>query len=518
MNKTNKTKMPELPPEERSKNFNEVALGYTLEQAIQESKRCIQCKKPSCVSGCPVEINIPKFIKEISEKNFQQAIKTIKEKNNLPAICGRVCPQETQCELKCVLGKKGDPVAIGALERFAADREIEELSVVRSPLSAVGSQFSEEHKSVEETFRSPDNNQKDDVQKSGNQNFSDLKVAATFASRNKKVAVVGSGPAGLTCAGDLARAGFKVTIFEALHEPGGVLRYGIPPFRLPRKILEYEINYVKSLGVEIICNAVIGKTFTLKELFNMGYSAIFIGTGAGLPVFPKIPGENLCRIYSANEFLTRINLMSAHKFPEFDTPINIGKKVVVIGGGNTAMDAARCALRLISIHHPSSIIHHPVSIIYRRTEQEMPARRAEIEHAKEEGINFQFLVQPIEFIGNSEGFVTGIKCLKCELGEPDSSGRRRPIPIKGSDFVIPADTVILALGLNPNPLVPKATPELKTNEYGDIIVNPQTMETSIENVYAGGDIVGGEGTVIEAMGMGKKAAKSIIEKLSAVKK
>ncbi|MFN3966144.1 MAG: NADPH-dependent glutamate synthase [Endomicrobiia bacterium] len=462
--KLTRTKMPEIPPEERIKSFIEVACGYPEEQAIREAKRCIQCKKPTCIFGCPVEINIPKFIKEISEGNFQQAINTIKEKNNLPAICGRVCPQETQCELKCIIGKKGEPVAIGSLERFVADWQMRQ-NVVGSPERSEGR-----------------------------------------SNLLKKVAVIGSGPAGLTCAGDLARSGFSVTIFEALHEPGGVLRYGIPTFRLPREILEYEINYVKSLGVEIICNTVIGKTFTLKELFNMGYSAIFIGTGAGLPTFPNIPGENLCRIYSANEFLTRINLMSAHKFPEFDTPLNIGKRVAVIGGGNTAMDAARCALRLGS----------DVSIIYRRTEQEMPARRAEIEHAKEEGINFLFLLQPIEFLGDSQGFVTGIKCLKCELGQPDSSGRRKPIPIKGSDFVIPVDTVILALGLNPNPLIPKTTPELKTNEYGDIIVNPETMETSIENVYAGGDIVGGEGTVIEAMGMGKKAAKSIIEKLNKI--
>ncbi|OGS20763.1 MAG: glutamate synthase (NADPH), homotetrameric [Elusimicrobia bacterium RIFOXYA2_FULL_40_6] len=455
----NKVKMQEAPPEERKRNFTEVTLGYSKEEASTEAKRCIQCKKASCIKGCPVEINIPKFIKEIAEEKFNASIKTLKEKNNLPAICGRVCPQETQCELKCVLNKKGNPISIGSLERFAADWEMNNL----------GSQIS---------------------------NFLKSQIS------NIKIAIIGSGPAGLSCAGDLARSGFNVTIFEALHEPGGVLTYGIPPFRLPRKILCHELEYIKSLGVEIVPDIVIGKTFTIDELFEKGFKAVFIGSGAGLPIFPGIPGENLCMIYSANEFLTRINLMNAHSFPEFDTPVNIGKKTAVIGGGNTAMDAARCALRLTQSE---------VTVIYRRSESEMPARKAEIEHAKEEGIKFEFLTQPIEFTGNNSGFLTGIKCIRCDLSDIDSSGRRRPIPVKGSEFMIDIDTAVLAVGLKPNPLIPLSINGLKQDKEGNISVNPDTMETSLKNIYAGGDIVGGEGTVIEAMGMGKKAAKSITE-------
>ncbi|MBU0951315.1 MAG: NADPH-dependent glutamate synthase [Elusimicrobia bacterium] len=458
----NKIKMQEALPEERKKNFSEVSLGYTKEEAVNEAKRCIQCKKASCIEGCPVEINIPKFIKEITLEQFDQSIKTLKEKNNLPAICGRVCPQETQCELKCVLNKKGNPISIGSLERFAADWEMNNL---KSQISNSNSKIS--------NFKSP-----------------------------ISVAVIGSGPAGLACAGDLARAGCAVTIFEALHEPGGVLTYGIPPFRLPRNILSYEIEYIKSLGVEILPNIVIGKTLTIDELFAKGFKAVFIGSGAGLPMFPGIPGENLCMIYSANEFLTRINLMKAYNFPEYDTPLNSGAKTAVIGGGNTAMDAARCALRLGK---------GAVTVVYRRTEEEMPARKAEIEHAKEEGIKFEFLTQPIEFLGDENGFVKGLKCIKCELGSADSSGRRRPVPIKGSEFIIDIDTSVLAIGLKPNPLIPLSTYGLKQDKEGNISVNPQTMETSLKNIYAGGDIVGGEGTVIEALGLGKKAAKSIIE-------
>jgi glutamate synthase (NADPH/NADH) small chain len=471
MIKKTRIKMAELNPGERIKSFDEVASGYTAAEAVSEAERCIQCKKPQCIAGCPVEVDIPGFIKKIAEKEFGQAVKILKDKNNLPAICGRVCPQETQCEIKCVLGKKSTPSAIGALERFAADCEI------------------------------------NDKEKSS-------AVSQPGVSDIKKVAVVGSGPAGLTCAGDLARMGYKVTIFEALHDTGGVLRYGIPSFRLPRNILDYEINYVKSLGVEIKCNTIIGKIYSISELFDMGYKSIFVGSGAGLPVFPRIEGENLCRIYSANEFLTRINLMHANKFPEYDTPINIGKKVAVIGGGNTAMDSARSALRLLMMS--GSLKDKSVSLVYRRTEHEMPAREAEVEHAKEEGVNFMFLTQPLAFIGDEKGFVKGMKCIKCELGEPDSSGRRRPVPIKGSEFILDVDTAVLAIGLKPNPIIPMVTRGIKTNARGEIIVNPETMETSLKGVYAGGDIAcpegsqaGGEGTVIEAMGMGKKAASAI---------
>jgi glutamate synthase (NADPH/NADH) small chain len=452
-------------------NFDEVVGGYSQTQALEEASRCIQCKNPTCIEGCPVGIDIKKFIYQITQKDYRAAYLTIREKNNFPSICGRVCPAEYQCRRACVFTKKGSPFAgdnainIHFLERFIGDFGM-----------GLGS----------------------DASKGQDKSLSAFKVA-----------VVGSGPAGIACAGELARHGVKVVIFEGLQKPGGVLRYGIPPFRMPRDILDFEIDYLKKLGVEIVPNFIIGRTKTLDELLKEGFSAVFLGLGAGIPSFLGIPGENLCNIYSANEFLTRVNLMSAYRFPEFHTPVNIGKHALVIGGGNTAMDAARAVLRLQNMQNSSS----DTSIIYRRTEVEMPARRLEIEHAKEEGVKFKFLVQPLEFVGDENGFVKKIKCLQCELGEPDSSGRRRPIPIKGSEFEMECDIAILAIGLKANQILISVTPELKADEYGDIIVDKDTMETSIKGVYAGGDIVGGEGTVIEAMGMAKKAALGIIETL-----
>jgi glutamate synthase (NADPH/NADH) small chain len=447
------------PVEERIKNFNEVAFGFDEKQAVQEASRCLQCKKAPCVNGCPVGIDIPRFIKEIKEGNFQKALEIIYEKNLLPAICGRVCPQETQCEQLCTLGKKFEPVAIGKLERFAADNSN---IILKCELN------------------------------------SDPKL------KDKKVAVIGSGPAGLTCASELARCGIKVTIFEALHKPGGVLIYGIPEFRLPKKIVEKEINQLLTMGVEIKTDVIIGKTFTIDELFEMGYEAIFIGTGAGLPNFLGIPGENLLRVYSANEFLTRINLMKGYLFPEYDTPVSIGERVAVIGGGNVAMDSARSALRLGA---------KEVVVLYRRTENEMPARKEEYENAVEEGIKFIFLVQPLEIIGDENGYVKGIKIIHNELGEPDESGRRRPVPIPGSEEILPFDTIIVAIGQSPSPLITQTYPELKTGKHGNIIVDTETCQTNIEGIYAGGDIATGAATVISAMGMGKKAAISIISYL-----
>ncbi|MCM8767121.1 MAG: NADPH-dependent glutamate synthase [Candidatus Omnitrophica bacterium] len=444
------------PVSERIKNFNEVSFGYDEKQAIEEASRCLQCKNAPCIKGCPVEIDIPRFIKEIKQGNFQKALEIIYEKNLLPAICGRVCPQETQCEQLCTLGKKFEPVAIGKLERFAADYSKVGLSCQINQIPEL---------------------------------------------KDKKVAVIGSGPAGLTCASELARCGIKVTIFEALHQPGGVLVYGIPEFRLPKKIVEQEINQLLNLGVEIKKNVIIGKTLTIEELFEMGYNAIFIGTGAGLPNFLGIPGENLLRVYSANEFLTRVNLMKGYLFPEYDTPVSIGEKVAVIGGGNVAMDSARSALRLGA---------KEVVVLYRRTENEMPARKEEYENAKEEGIKFVFLVQPLEIIGDENGFVKGVKVIHNELGEPDESGRRKPVPIPGSEEIIPFDTVIVAIGQSPSPLITQTYPLLKTGKHGNIIVNPETCETNIKGIYAGGDIATGAATVISAMGMGKKAARSII--------
>ncbi len=462
----------ELEAEARGGNFEEVALGYNEQEALLEANRCIQCKNPTCIDGCPVGIDIKKFIAQIIEKDYSGAYFTIREKNDFPSICGRVCPAEYQCRKVCVFSKKGLPFAskeainIHFLERFIGDHGIK-------------------------------NNLEVPLQKGG-----DL---SKF-----KVAVVGSGPAGLCVAGELARQDVKSVIFEGLHKTGGVLRYGIPPFRLPRDILDFEIDYLKRLGVEFMPNFIVGRTKTLNELFDQGFSAVFLGLGAGVPSFLRVKGENLCNIYSANEFLTRANLMSAYRFPEFHTPINVGKNIIVIGGGNTAMDAARVALRLQKMQG----IKPSTSIFYRRTEVEMPARRLEIEHAKEEGVNFKFLVQPQEFNGDDSGFVKKMRSLECQLGEPDSSGRRRPLPIEGSDFNSDCDLAIIAVGLGANKVLTSVTPDLGVDKYGDIEVNPETMETSIKGVFAGGDIVGGEGTVIEAMGMAKKACQGIIRHLS----
>ena len=464
----------EIKAAERIKGFSEVLLGYTEEQALTEAGRCIQCKNPACISGCPVGIDIKKFIFQVCQKDYKQAYFTIRQKNNFPSICGRVCPAEYQCRKACVFTKKDSPFASGEainihlLERFAGDYG------VRKNLTAPS--------------------QKD-------KNFTQYKVA-----------VVGSGPAGLSCAGELARLGIKVVVFESLHSPGGVLRYGIPPFRLPRDILDFEIDYLKKLGVEIKNNFIVGKLKTLDELFGEGFSAIFLGLGAGIPSFLGIPGENLCNIYSANEFLTRVNLMQAYRFPDSHTPINIGKQMIVIGGGNTAIDAARVALRLQKMHG----LALNTTIFYRRTEPEMPARRLEIEHAKEEGVTFRFLVKPEAFLGDENGFVQKMRCLECKLGEPDNSGRRRPVPIAGSNFYLDCDLAVIAIGLKANQVLTKVTPGLKTNEAQDVVADLQTMETSIKRVFAGGDIVGGEGTVIEAMGMAKVAASSIIKQLSEI--
>ncbi len=469
-------KIKEKPSSERVSNFDEVVLGYSEVDAMEEAKRCLQCKDPVCIKGCPVGIDIKRFIHEITKKDYKAAYLAIKETNNFPAICGRVCPAEYQCRLACVMTKKGSPFAsenainIHFLERFAGD-------------------FGKDERI--ESAPQPD---------------------AAFLG--KKVAVVGSGPAGLCCAGELARKGIEVTVFEGLHKTGGVLRYGIPPFRLPRSILDSEIDHLKKLGVKIIPSFIIGKAKTLDELFAEGFSAIFLGLGAGMPSFLGLEGENLCNIYSANEFLTRVNLMEAYKYPEFHTPVNIGKSMVVIGGGNTAMDAARVALRL----QKAGGFEPNTTIIYRRSEAEMPARRLEIHHAKEEGIKFGFLVQPVSFSGDKDGCVSKLRALRCELGEPDASGRRRPIPIKESEFEVDCDVAIIAVGLQANTLLTNVVPELKVDKYKDIIVDPETMETSIKGVYAGGDIVGGEGTVIEAMGMGKKASRSIIAQFLAASK
>ncbi|HOP86280.1 MAG TPA: bifunctional dihydroorotate dehydrogenase B NAD binding subunit/NADPH-dependent glutamate synthase [Syntrophorhabdaceae bacterium] len=451
--------MPEQNPMVRIQNFNEVALGYSKESAMREASRCLNCKNSPCVEGCPVNVQIPKFIKLIKEGDFMGAIHTIKETNSLPAVCGRVCPQEVQCEAKCVLGKKGEPVAIGRLERFAADYEL-----------AMG----------------------------------DVRIPPIPEKTGKKVAVVGAGPAGLTVAGELAKKGHDVTIFEALHKAGGVLVYGIPEFRLPKAIVQREVDYVEKLGVKIKVDTIIGQTTTVDELFEQGYDAIFIGTGAGLPYFMNIPGENLNGVYSANEFLTRANLMKAYLFPEYDTPVRVGSRVAVIGGGNVAMDAARVSKRLGADH---------VYLIYRRSRAEMPARAEEVHHAEEEGIEFMLLTAPVRVIGDEQGWVKGIECVKMELGEPDASGRRRPVEIKGSNHVIDVDVIIVAIGQGPNPILTSTTEGLKLRKTGNIEADPETGKTSRKGVFAGGDIVTGAATVILAMGAGRKAAAAIDEYL-----
>ena len=447
--------MPEQDPKKRVRNFDEVPIGYTAELAITEAKRCVQCKKPGCISGCPVDVKIPEFIELIAEGDFIGAARKLKETNSLPAVCGRVCPQEDQCEKVCILAKKGESVAIGRLERFAADYE----------------------------------------RKSGN-----ILIPEMAPPTGKKIAVVGAGPAGLTIAGDLVKMGHDVTVFEALHKSGGVLIYGIPEFRLPKAIVDAEVDYMKKLGVKIITNAVIGRLKTVDDLFAEGFSAVFLGVGAGAPVFMKIPGENLNGIYSANEYLTRSNLMKAYLFPEYDTPIAMGRNVAVIGGGNVAMDSVRTALRLGADNG---------YIIYRRTETEMPARIEEVHHAKEEGVQFKLLHYPVEYIGDDNGWVKQVKCIRMELGEPDDSGRRRPLPIKGSEFTIDVDTVVVAVGTEANPVIPKTTPGLETNKWGYIVTKGDSGETSREGVYAGGDIVTGSATVILAMGAGRQAAQAI---------
>jgi glutamate synthase (NADPH/NADH) small chain len=458
----NKIKIPmtKQDPVSRTKNFNEVALGYSSEQAVAEANRCLKCKNPKCVAGCPVEIDIPAFIESIIEGDFQESIVKIKEDNVLPAVCGRVCPQESQCEETCILGRLGDPVAIGRLERFVADWEAD-----------------------------TDN----------------ISIPVCAPSTGKKVAVVGSGPAGLTVAGDLARFGYQVTIFEALHKPGGVLVYGIPEFRLPKAIVEREIYGLTCLGVEIRTDYIVGRTKSIDELLDSGYGAIFIGTGAGLPRFLRVPGENLSGVFSANEFLTRTNLMKAYRFPEYDTPIKVGKNVAVIGGGNVTMDSARSALRYGA---------DEVSVVYRRSRDEMPARIEEIENAEDEGVKFEFLSTPVGFIGDLRGRLTSMECIRMKLGKPDESGRRRPMPLPDSNYSMKIDTVIIAIGQGANPLISATTKDLKVNKWGYLLADPETGKTSKDGVYAGGDIVTGEATVIAAMGAGRKAAKAIHEYLS----
>ena len=449
----------EQDPKIRATNFEEVCLGYNEEEAIKDAKRCLQCKNPMCRKGCPVSIDIPGFVKEVSEGNFEEAAKIISKYSALPAVCGRVCPQETQCEGKCVLGVKGDAVSIGKLERFVAD-------------------WAREH---------------------------NIDLSEKEESKGKKVAVIGSGPAGLTCAGDLAKKGYDVTIFEALHEPGGVLVYGIPEFRLPKeKVVKSEIENIKKLGVKIETNVIIGRTITIDELLNEeDFDAVFIGSGAGLPRFMGIKGENANGVFSANEFLTRVNLMKAFK-DEYETPVRVGKKVAVVGGGNVAMDAARTALRLGAETH----------IVYRRSEAELPARIEEVHHAKEEGIIFDVLTNPTEILIDENGWVSGMKCVKMELGEPDESGRRRPVEVKGSEFIMDVDTVIMSLGTSPNPLISSTTKGLDINKRKCIVAEEHTGKTSREGVYAGGDAVTGAATVILAMGAGKDAANAIDEYLS----
>ena len=454
-----KNPMPSQDPNVRNKNFQEVTLGYTEEMALDEAQRCLNCKNKPCVTGCPVNIHIPEFIAKVAAGDFEGAYQVISQSSSLPAVCGRVCPQETQCEGKCVRGIKGEPVAIGRLERFVAD-------------------YHNAH--AEGAVTRPEPN-------------------------GHKVAIIGSGPAGLTCAGDLAKMGYKVTVYEALHVAGGVLMYGIPEFRLPKAIVQQEIEGLKALGVDIECNMVIGRILTVDELMGeYGYEAVFIGTGAGLPRFMGIPGESLKGVYSANEFLTRSNLMKAYR-RDSHTPIYVGKKVAVVGGGNVAMDAARSALRLGA---------ETVYIVYRRGMEELPARKEEVEHAEEEGIIFKTLCNPVEILPDDNGFVRAITCIEMELGEPDASGRRRPIEKPGSEFTMEVDTVIMSLGTSPNPLIRSTTPGLETNKHGCIVTSGDDGDTSREGVYAGGDAVTGAATVIKAMGAGKAAAKAIDEYLA----
>ena len=451
----NREPMPRQDPKVRGKNFNEVALGYSAEQAKAEASRCIQCPKHPCIDGCPVEIDITGFIKAILDGDMPEAVRILKDKNSLPGICGRVCPQETQCEEVCTIAKKGAPIAIGRLERYVADWERANMGSSTPPLPP---------------------------------------------PTGKRVGVVGSGPAGLVVAADLAKLGYSVTIFEALHVAGGVLMYGIPEFRLPKAIVQAEVNYVASLGVKIELDSVVGKMMTIDELLNNGYQAVFLGTGAGAPMFLDIPGENSNGIYSANEFLTRVNLMKAYRFPEYDTPVTVGRRVAVIGGGNVAMDAARCSLRLGA---------DAVTIVYRRSEVELPARREEVENAKEEGIQFKLLTNPKRFIANDKGWVIGMECYEMELGEPDESGRRRPIVKPGSEFTIDVDMAISALGTRPNPLIAQTTPGLETTKWGTVMTDEATGKTKKPKVWAGGDISTGAATVISAMGAARRAARDM---------
>jgi len=457
--KINLSRVPMLKQEAevRKRNFCEVALGYTEEQAIEEANRCLQCKKPLCKTGCPVNVDIPEFIEALRERDMPEAVRILKSKNSLPGVCGRVCPQETQCEIRCLLDKKGAPVAIGRLERYVADWEQAHPEVMGKQKTRV-------------------------------------------KSNGKRVAVVGSGPAGLTCAADLAKRGFEVTIFEALHVAGGVLMYGIPEFRLPKKVVRAEVDYVKSLGVEIKLNHVIGKIATPDELLENGFGTVFLAPGAGAPMFLNIPGENLSNIYSANEFLTRTNLMKAYLFPEYDTPIKVGGRVAVIGGGNVAMDASRCALRLGA---------GEVYVIYRRSRIEMPARAEERENAEEEGVLFKILTNPKRFLGGEQGRVKALECYEMDLGEPDESGRRRPIPKPGTEFIIDIDVAIVALGTRPNPIIPTATEGLELTRWGTIKTDEATGRTSKERIWCGGDMATGAATVISAMGAGKRAAADI---------
>ncbi len=457
---TKKVPMPEQNAKKRAHNFNEVALGYSAKQAVEEAEKCMQCRNPKCISGCPVEVPIKDFVNLVKEGKFMEAAAKIKETNSLPAVCGRVCPQETQCEASCIYGIRNEPIAIGRLERFVADYAREHGEPLPELPPKIG----------------------------------------------KRVAVVGAGPAGLTCAGDLINMGYDVTIYEAFHKPGGVLVYGIPEFRLPKDIVMAEVDFLEKLGVEVKLNHVIGKIRTIEELMKEDdYEAVFIGSGAGAPNFMPIDGMNLINVFSANEFLTRVNLMKAYEFPDYDTPVKIGKRVAVIGGGNVAMDAARTSLRLGA---------DEVIIIYRRAREQLPARLEEVHHAEEEGVKFNFLVNPIEVLGDEKGSVKGMRCIRMELGEPDASGRQRPEPVEGSEFDFDVDMVIVAIGNSPNPIIPETTPGLKISKWGTIEINEETGMTDVSGVFAGGDIVTGAATVISAMGAGKRAARGIHDYLS----